>query len=45
MNLYEWDDGRRGGLIYLSEEEAKEDTEIFYTHKKFISTIKMEWEE
>lgn len=45
LNLYQWNDGQTAGIVYTSEEEAIEETKIFYTHKIFIKTIKIEWEE
>lgn len=44
LNLYEWEDGQRAGIVYNSEEEAIEETKIFYKYKTFIKTIKIEWE-
>lgn len=45
LNLYEWEDGQRAGIVYNSEEEAIEETKIFYKYKTFIKTIKIEWED
>ena len=45
LNLYEWEDGQRAGIVYNSEEEAIEETKIFYKYKTFIKTIRIEWEE
>lgn len=47
LNLYQWDDGQRGAIVFVydSEEQAIEETKIFYKYKTFIKTIKVEWEE